>query len=247
MTERAAPPPLPPLSLLETRVLGVLVEKQMTTPDVYPLTVNSLLAGCNQKSSRDPVLSVSEQDVQITLETLRSHTLIVESYGASGRVLRYAHNMDRVLRLPGPTVAILAVLMLRGPQTPGELRSNCDRLYHFPDLSTLEAYLDEMSEARGSRPVGALVVKLARQPGSREPRYAHLLSGMPDLPVYLAGQADDARAHSAPSDKFSALTTEVILLRSEVALLRQIVLRLCSELGVDPVVNVNPDQPAPSV
>lgn len=235
MTEHT-PHPLPPLSLLETRVLGVLIEKQLTTPDVYPLTANALLAGCNQKSSRDPVLSVSESEVQTTLDALRSHTLIVESYGASGRVLRYAHNFDRVLRLSGPMVAILAALMLRGPQTPGELRSNCDRLYRFPDISALEAYLDEMSEARSNRPVGALVVKLARQPGSREYRYAHLLSGLPELPVYVAGQADEVRAHAGQTDRFSALTTEVADLRAEVALLRQTVLRLCAELGVDPVV-----------
>ena len=242
MTEHT-PHPLPPLSLLETRVLGVLIEKQLTTPDVYPLTANALLAGCNQKSSRDPVLSVSESEVQTTLDALRSHTLIVESYGASGRVLRYAHNVDRVLRLSGPMVAILAALMLRGPQTPGELRSNCDRLYRFPDISALEAYLDEMSEVRSNRPVGALVVKLARQPGSREHRFAHLLSGLPELPVYVAGQADEVRAHAGQTDRFSALTTEVADLRAEVALLRQTVLRLCAELGVDPV--VGPETAAP--
>ncbi len=182
MTEHAARA-LPPLSLLEARVLGVLVEKQLTTPDVYPLTANSLVAGCNQKTSRDPVVNASESEVQIALDSLRAHTLIVESYGASGRVLRYAHNVDRVLHLPGPVVAILAVLMLRGPQTPGELRGNCDRLYRFPDISALEAYLDEMAESRGDRPPGALVVQLPRQPGSREHRYAHLLSGMPEMPV----------------------------------------------------------------
>ena len=238
MTEHAAHP-LPPLSLLETRVLGVLIEKQLTTPDAYPLTVNALLAGCNQKSSRDPVLSVNENEVQMTLDALRSHTLIVESYGASGRVLRYAHNVDRVLRLSGPIVAILAVLMLRGPQTPGELRSNCDRLYHFPDISALEAYLDEMSEARSNRPLGALVVKLARQPGSRECRYAHLLSGLPELPVYSAGPADEVRPPAERSERFSALTAEVADLRAEVSLLRQTVLRLCAELGVAPVVGTD--------
>ncbi|MBI4742375.1 MAG: YceH family protein [Betaproteobacteria bacterium] len=232
--------PLPPLSLLETRVLGVLVEKQLTTPDVYPLTVNSLVAGCNQKTSRDPVINASENDVQIALDSLRTHTLIVESYGASGRVLRYAHNVDRVLHLPGPIVAILAVLMLRGPQTPGELRGNCDRLYRFPDISALEAYLDEMAESRSNRPLGALVAQLPRQPGSREHRYAHLLSGIPEMPVYIGSQADGGR-HSAAHKE--GLAAEVAQLRAEVAALRGALQRLCAELGVDP--GVAPDLPEP--
>jgi len=229
---RPTPSPLPALSLLETRVLGVLIEKQLTTPDAYPLTVNSLLAGCNQKSSRDPVLSASESEVQVTLDALKAHTWIVESYGASGRVLRYAHNVDRVLRLPGPSVAILAALMLRGPQTPGELRSNCDRLYRFPDISALEAYLDEMSHSRGDRPVGALVIQLPRLPGSREHRYAHLLAGMPEIPVFKGLPTDDTRSWVTHADDFSALPAEVAKLRAEVAMLRETVQRLCAELGV---------------
>ncbi len=250
-TPRPALPPLPTLSLVETRVLGVLVEKQLTTPDTYPLTVNSLIAGCNQKTSRDPVINASESDVQTALDTLKSLTLVVESYGASGRVLRYAHNVDRVLRLPGPIIAILAVLMLRGPQTPGELRSNCDRLYRFPDISALEAYLAEMSEARApnrvegrtesraERPVGALIMQLPRQPGSREHRYAQLLGGMPEMPVFIGSQADDARHRTAPADDFFALKEEVGELRAEVATLRRAMQRLCAELGV------NLEAPAP--
>jgi len=229
---RPTPSPLPALSLLETRVLGVLIEKQLTTPDAYPLTVNSLLAGCNQKSSRDPVLSASESEVQVTLDSLKAHTWIVESYGASGRVLRYAHNVDRVLRLSGPSVAILAALMLRGPQTPGELRSNCDRLYRFPDISALEAYLDEMSHSRGDRPVGALVIQLPRLPGSREHRYAHLLAGMPEIPVFKGLPTDDTRSWVTHTEDFSALPAEVAKLRAEVAMLRETMQRLCTELGV---------------
>ena len=223
------PRPLPPLTLLETRILGVLVEQQWTTPDVYPLTVNSLLAGCNQKTSRDPVISASEGEVQLALDALKSHTLIVESYGASGRVLRYAHNVDRVLHLPAPSVVILAVLMLRGPQTPGELRGNCDRLYRFPDISTLEAYLDELAESRANRPVGPLVIQLPRQAGARENRYAQLLGGMPEMPAFVPATADIGRPSSAHA---GGLAAEVAELRAEVAQLRQAMRQLCAELGV---------------
>lgn len=217
---------LPPLSLLETRVLGVLVEKQLTTPDYYPLTLNALLAGCNQKSSRHPVLNAGEDEVQMALDALKRHTLVVESTGASGRVARYAHNVDRVLRLPSPVIALLASLMLRGPQTPGELRVSCDRLYRFPDISALEAYLDEMA----ARPAGALVLKLPKQPGSREHRYTHLLSGDPQI------ESEAAYATGAESDvttgEIVALKASVAQLRDEVASLRQQVERLYGELGV---------------
>lgn len=167
------PTPLAPLSLSQTRVLGVLVEKQRAVPDTYPLSLNALTAGCNQKTSRDPILELTEAQVQATVDELRSASLVVESSG--GRVMRYAHNVERVLELPGPAVALLAVLMLRGPQTVGELRINTDRLHRFADTSTVEAFLHELA----ARPAGALVVELARAPGARETRWAHLLSGPP--------------------------------------------------------------------
>ena len=126
-------PQLPALSLLETRVLGVLVEKQRTVPDTYPLTLNALAAGCSQKTSRDPVMSVTEAEVQATVDRLRSLSLVEESSG--GRVMRYAHNIARVLDVPAQVVALLATLMLRGPQTVGELRINSDRLHRFADGS----------------------------------------------------------------------------------------------------------------
>jgi uncharacterized protein YceH (UPF0502 family) len=159
------------LTLPQTRVLGVLVEKQRTVPDTYPLSLNALVAGCNQKTSRDPILELTEADVQSILDALRAASLVIESSG--GRVMRYAHNMERVLDLPTPSVALLAVLMLRGPQTAGELRGNADRLHRFADISTVDAYLRELA----ARPAGALVVELARLPGTRETRWAHLLSG----------------------------------------------------------------------
>ena len=169
----------PELSFLEARILGVLIEKEKTTPDAYPLTLNSLTAGCNQKSSRDPVISVSESEVQTALETLRGRTLILETYGASGRVLRYAHNFSKVYGLPAASVALLAMLTLRSAQTVSELRANCERLYHFDDASSVEAYLEELAE----RSSGALAVKLPKQPGSREHRWVQLLCGEAAIPA----------------------------------------------------------------
>jgi hypothetical protein len=164
---------VPTLSLLETRVLGTLVEKQHTVPDAYPLTLNALLAGCNQKSSRSPVMQASESEVQAALDSLRAANLVIETSG--GRVARYSHNLERVLQVPTQAAALLTVLMLRGPQTPGELRINSERLHQFADLSALEAFLQELA----ARPSGPLVVQLARLPGARESRWAHLLSGAP--------------------------------------------------------------------
>jgi uncharacterized protein YceH (UPF0502 family) len=185
--------PMNDLSLLETRVLGTLVEKQHTVPDTYPLTLNALVSGCNQKTSRAPVMEATETEVQATLDGLKRRNLVIESSG--GRVARYAQNVDPVLKIPSQSVAILTVLMLRGPQTPGELRINCERLHRFADLSAVEAFLQELA----ARPAGALVVQLARLPGARENRWAHLLSGTPaadtipkekDTRVEIAGKND---------------------------------------------------------
>src|SRR6266542_5185060 len=140
---------LPALSLLEARVLGVLVEKQRTVPDIYPLSLNALVSGCNQKTSRDPILESSDAQVQATIDHLIGLSLVVESSG--GRVMRYAHNVERVLGVPSQAVALLAALMLRGPQTVGELRINCERLHRFVDVSAVEAFLQELA----SRPAGS--------------------------------------------------------------------------------------------
>jgi uncharacterized protein YceH (UPF0502 family) len=166
-------PALPALTPIEARLLGVLVEKEKTTPDAYPLTLNGLAAGCNQKTSRDPVMSVADAEIQAALDDLRGRLLVLETYGASGRVLRYAQNFGKCYGLPAASVALLTVLMLRGAQTVSELRANCERLYRFDDTSSVEAYLDEL----GERASGALVRKLPKQPGSREHRWAHLLCG----------------------------------------------------------------------
>jgi uncharacterized protein len=209
---------LPLLTPLEVRVLGVLAEKQLTTPDYYPLSLNALVAGCNQKSSRDPVMNVSEDEVQGVLDTLKDRKLVTNTWGASRRVVRYSHNLPQVLGTDSGTTALLVTLMLRGPQTAGEMRTACERLYRFADLSSVDAYLGEMV----SRPDGPLVVKLAKHPGSREHRWAHLLGGPVD-----AGAANAPSPAESADDGVSSLQAEVAALREEVAELR----RLIGELG----------------
>ncbi len=200
---------LPIFSPVEARVLGVLIEKEKTVPDSYPLSLNALTLGCNQKTARDPVMSVQDGDVLAAIDSLKAHSLIVESSGS--RVMRYGHNTKRVFRLPDQSIALLAILMLRGPQTAGELRSNCDRLHAFGDISSVEAFLEEMSCAQTP-----WVIRLPKLPGSREHRWAHLLSGKVEAAEEPAGRVDD----------IAALRAEVARLGEEVARLAAIVERL---------------------
>jgi len=219
---------LPVLSLLETRVLGVLVEKQHTVPDTYPLTLNALVAGCNQKTSRDPILEASDPEVQATVDHLKALSLVVESSG--GRVMRYAHNIERVLQVPGQAVALLTALMLRGPQTVGELRINCDRLHRFVDISTVEGFLRELAD----RPAGALVVELPRQPGARETRWTHLLSGAPAIETAAnhLPAAPGVTGETVAVSEIATLRANVAHLEAEIATLKATVAKLCAELGV---------------
>ena len=211
------------LTPLEARVLGVLVEKQHTVPDTYPLSLNALVAGCNQKTARDPVLAASDAEVLTAVDGLKGLSLVFE--GSGSRVVKFEHNMGRVLGVPSQAVALLAVLMLRGPQTAAELRLNCERLHRFADISSVEGFLDELAAKDPPR-----VVKLARAPGEREARWAHLMCG--DV---LAA----APASAAPSDagvsagEIAALKAEQTRLAAEVAELRALVHRLARELGVD--------------
>jgi len=197
--------PLPPLSLLESRVLGTLFEKQHTVPDSYPLTLNALVSGCNQKTSRSPVMEATEAEVQAGIDNLRRLNLVVETSG--GRVARYSHNLDRVLQVPAQSAALLASLMLRGPQTAGELRISCERLHKFSDISAVQGFLEELA----GRPAGPLVVELARLPGARENRWAHLLSGTPQ-------QESPAAAGTATlEERIARLEAEVAALKAEIA------------------------------
>ena len=215
--------PVPTLSLLETRVLGTLVEKQHTVPDTYPLTLNALVAGCNQKSSRSPVMEVKEAEVQGALDSLRHANLVIESSG--GRVARYSHNFERVLQVPSQSAALLTVLMLRGPQTVGELRINSERLHKFADTSAVEGFLQELA----ARPAGALVVQLPRLPGARESRWAHLLSGEPKVEAPAAVEATPREASSA--GEIAALKAKVERLEGEVGELKALVERIRGEMN----------------
>lgn len=215
---------LPPLSPLEARALGVLVEKQHTVPDSYPLTLNALVSGCNQKSSRDPVMDASEPEVQAAIDHLKSLSLVMETSG--GRVMRYSHNVGKVLGIPPQSVALLAVLFLRGPQTPGELRINSERLHRFGDILAVQAFLDELAERRE----GALVRELARAPGARETRWTHLLSGEP-AEASTAPQAEAHAAHVPALGEIAALQARVDRLEEEVRELRETVRKLSTDLG----------------
>jgi uncharacterized protein YceH (UPF0502 family) len=216
---------LPDLSLLETRVLGVLVEKQRTVPDTYPLTLNALAAGCSQKTSRDPMMSVKEVEVQATVDRLRLLSLVVESSGE--RVMRYAHNIERVLDVPSQAVALLATLMLRGPQTVGELRINSDRLHRFADGSAVEAFLHELA----GRGAGALVAELPRQPGARENRWAHLLSGAPLIATVAAVAPQPGAGSVVAPAELAALKESVRRLEDELDALKRQVAMLREEHG----------------
>jgi uncharacterized protein YceH (UPF0502 family) len=210
------PPPLRPLTPLEARVAGVLVEKERTVPDSYPLSLNALVAGCNQKTSRAPLMEVTDAEVQAALDDLRTLSLVVESSG--GRVMRYAHNLPRVLGVPTEAAALLATLMLRGPQTPGELRINAERLHRFADISSLEAYLAELAE----RSAGALVVELPRASGARENRWMHLLCGAPPASATTEDAPSLARSSLAcgDDDRLAALEARVARLEQDVQALR---------------------------
>ena len=201
-------------------MLGVLVEKQATVPDTYPLSLNALTAGCNQKTARDPVMTVSDAEALQALDALRADSLVIESSGS--RVARYEHNVPRAWSLPGASVALLAVLMLRGPQTAAELRANCERLHRFADISSVEAFLDEL---QGKSP--PYVRKLARAPGAREARWAHLLCGEPALDLQASAPAtppDDALV--AAVGELAAIRAEQVRLLAQIEELRATVARL---------------------
>ena len=215
-----------PLSLLETRVLGVLIEKAHTVPDSYPLSLNTLALGCNQKTARDPVLAATEGDVQGAVDALKLLSLVFESSGS--RVSRYEHNTGRVLGLPSQSVALLGVLMLRGPQTASELRANSDRLHRFADLSSVEGFLDELA-ARADDKGGPLALKLPRAPGSREARWTHLMAGPVDTAAMPQAHDDD---DPIAGGEVAALKQRQAKLEDELARLRGLVDRLYAELDI---------------
>lgn len=197
-----------PLDLNECRVLGCLVEKQLSTPEYYPLTLNALVNACNQSSNRDPVLCLDEDAVRAALEGLRNQDLAFEVSGAGSRALKYEHRLEDSFHLSVQEAAILAELLLRGAQTPGELRARCARMYTFPDLAELESGLQLLVEAEPP-----LIVRLAKAPGAREARVAHLLSG----PV--ASEGPTSAPATSPS-RVAQLEAEVEALKAGLAELR---------------------------
>jgi len=208
-----------PLTANEARVLATLMEKARTVPDSYPMSLNGLVTGCNQKTSRDPVMNLSDAEAQEALDSLKLLTLAFETSGS--RTTRWEHNFQRGVGVPEQSAVLLGLLMLRGPQTAGELRINAERWYRFADISSVEAFLDELQE-RSADKGGPLVVLLPRAPGAREPRWAHLLCGPVD-----AGSPAALPASTGLQERVQALETEV-------ADLRALVHRMAAELGLSP-------------
>jgi len=200
-----------PLNPIEVRILGALVEKQITTPEYYPLSLNALVNACNQKSNREPVMNLGEENVEATLDRLRGKQLVRMIIEDTGRVPKYAHALTQALKLTRPQVAALCVLMLRGPQTTGEIRGRSGRLHDFQGLTEVEQALAELAEREG----GALVVRLPRQAGFKEVRYAHLLAGPPP-PEAPRAMPETARAGALSDDgRWDKLEEEIRQLRQE--------------------------------
>jgi uncharacterized protein YceH (UPF0502 family) len=210
------------LTEIETRVLGALIEKDITTPDYYPLSLNALVNACNQKNNRDPVMTLDDAAVRDALATLQEKRLAGPASGADSRVTKFEHRLQEVFNFDRREIAIVCVLLLRGPQTPGELRSRTDRMYHFEALDDVVSTLDRLAQRDPS-----LARVLPRQPGTKESRYTHLFSGEPPT----SGAAEDVYEASAPSpatggtnsiaDRLAALEEEVSRLRHELSEVQQ--------------------------
>jgi hypothetical protein len=214
------------LSAAQARVLGALVEKEITTPDYYPLSLNALINACNQLSNREPVMHLDDEEVRLALHRLEDLGLAGRARGADGRVAKYEHRLGEAFNFTRAETALICVLLLRGPQTPGELRGRTDRLHRFEEIGDVLAGLQKLNERDPS-----LVAVLPRQPGTKESRYAHLLSGPVESAV-VAGNASESRAAAqyasretgddpAHEDRIAQLESTVAALRQEVAALRQ--------------------------
>jgi uncharacterized protein len=214
------------LSLLESRVIGVMVEKQHTVPDTYPLSLNALTSGCNQKSSRDPLMEASEAQVQAAVDALKALDLVYE--GSGGRVTRYAQNFGKVVGIPSQSVALIAVLMLRGPQTLSELRIHSERIHKFVDVSAVEAFMNELAAKN-------FAIELPRAAGAREPRWAHLLCGAVEMPQSAPQVfASEKQIADVSLSELIALKSRVDALEAENEKLKSTVHKICTELGISP-------------
>ena len=210
------------LTEIETRVLGSLIEKDITTPDYYPLSLNALVNACNQKNNREPVMTLDEETVRTALTTLQEKRLAGPAGGADSRVTKYEHRLQEVFNFDRREIAIVCVLLLRGPQTPGELRGRTDRMYHFEALDDVVSTLDRLAQREPP-----LARVLPRQPGTKESRYTHLFAGEPNIPDLPTSTAADLSTHSASSatsssaDRLAQLEEEVAALRRELSEVQQ--------------------------
>ena len=208
------------LTEIETRVLGALIEKDITTPDYYPLSLNALVNACNQKNNRDPVMTLDDESVRDALATLQEKRMAGPASGADSRVPKFEHRLQEVFNFDRREIAVVCVLLLRGPQTPGELRSRTERMYHFEALEDVVSTLDRLAQREPS-----LARVLPRQPGTKESRYAHLFSGEPPMSDAsidgIRSPSPATASSSATSDRLTALEEEVARLRQELSEVHQ--------------------------
>ncbi|MES2281134.1 MAG: YceH family protein [Pseudomonadota bacterium] len=216
------------LTPIEARVLGTLMEKARTVPDSYPLSLNALVLGCNQKTSRDPLMEVGDDEVRAAIDSLKQQSLVFE--GSSSRVPRFEHNFQRAAATSESQSVVMGLLMLRGPQTPAELRTSGERWFKFSDAGAVETVLQELQQ-RGEDGGQAMVLKLPRAPGAREQRWVHLLCGEPDIAAMVAA----APGLSDSSDllaRVTALENMVARLKADNAQLRQHISTISEQLGI---------------
>jgi len=202
------------LSDIEVRVLGALIEKDITTPDYYPLSLNALVNACNQKNNRDPVMTLHDDAVRAALDSLQTQRLAGPARGADSRVTKYEHRLQEVFNFDRREIAILCVLLLRGAQTPGELRGRAERMYRFEELTDVISTLDRLSQREPS-----LVAVLPRQPGTKESRYMHLFSG--DAPPAEQSSVRFSASISADEDRIALLETQVAEIKKVLAEMQQ--------------------------
>ena len=214
-----------PLTATQARVLGTLMEKARTVPDSYPLSLNALVLGCNQKTSRDPVTNIGDDDAQDAIDSLKARHLVLQASGS--RVARFEHNFLRAVGLPEQECVLLGLLMLRGPQTAAELRGNAERWYKFADSGSVEVFLQGLAD-RADEKGGPMTVLLPRAPGAKEPRWMHLLCG----PVEVSAQAAEADDAPRVADTYRALQLRIDALEATVAEQQALLNKLRTELGM---------------
>jgi hypothetical protein len=209
------------LTAIEARVLGALVEKEITTPEYYPLSLNALVNACNQKNNREPVMHLDEDELRQALHRLEDNKLAGPRRGSDSRVAKYEHHLQEVFNFTRGEVAVLCVLLLRGPQTPGELRGRTERMHRFEELEDVLSALQRLMQREPS-----LVRALPRQPGTKEIRYAHLLSGEIDVPVAAGEPSGVAPVNSLDNDRLFQLESDVATLKEELRELKEQVARI---------------------